>query len=130
MSLYELGCEYAESAELLRCRLKVLRAKYNEETDPYIKFHLDRRIRTLEPMLTECRKMATFLKRYYEPGFYIKDGAYGIRVRRTESVIEEDNGRNYRSNSAGTTNRRTVRNLRGVLCEREDDTPDSGGARR
>lgn len=130
MTLYELGCEYAESAELLRYRLKALRAKYNEETDPYIKFHLDRRIRTLEPMLTECNKMATFLKRYYEPGFYITDGPYGIRVRRTESVIEEDNSGNYRSNSTGTANRRTVRNLRGVLCEREDDTPDSGGARR
>lgn len=79
MTLYDLGLEYRKSAEPLRVRLKELRAALKEAKTPDERFRIKRRIAELTPMLTHCNKMAEYCARYYEPGYYIGDGVYGVR---------------------------------------------------
>lgn len=79
MKMEELGIEYENSAALLKQRLKELRAELKQEVDPEKRFKIERRIATLTPMYTDCRKLAKYCKHYYERGFYISNGAFGER---------------------------------------------------
>lgn len=81
MTLQELGREYEESAELLRVRLRQLRRSLKESDSPEERANLRRRIAELQPLLTDCNKIAKFCKCYYEKGFYINSGAFGQRER-------------------------------------------------
>lgn len=72
----KLALEYAESAALLRARLKELRLAVKNETDLQVVFNLKMRIATLTPMLTDCNKIASFCRGYYDKGRFIQDGAF------------------------------------------------------
>lgn len=76
MTLYELGIEYEKSAEPIRARLKELRGLLKTVATDDERWHIKRRIADLSPMLTECNKISTYLKRYYEHGYYINDGPF------------------------------------------------------
>lgn len=78
MKLAEIGLEYEKSAELLRKRLSDLRKELADETDPEKRFKIKRRIASLTPMLTECNILSEYCTRYYERGFYIGNGPFGI----------------------------------------------------
>ena len=70
MTLAELSREYEASAELLRRRLKQLRQELSEADDPEVRWHLQRRIAVLTPMLTQMNELAELTARYYERGYY------------------------------------------------------------
>ena len=70
MALADLSPLYAESARLLRQRLKELRsqlpaAETNEEF-----WQLNRRIAELTPMLTEMNELAELTAHYYDRGYW------------------------------------------------------------
>lgn len=70
MTLTALSESYEQSAELLRKRLRLLRALLAQAADPEEKWHLQRRIAQLTPMLTEMNELAELTARYYERGFW------------------------------------------------------------
>lgn len=70
MTLLELSRCYADSAALLRKRLKELRAMLLVETDPDTIWSLQQRIRQLVPMLTEMNELAELTAHYYDRGYY------------------------------------------------------------
>lgn len=76
MTLYELGLEYEKSAEPIRARLKELRSMLKTAPTADERWRIKRRIADLTPILTECNKISTYLKRYYERGYYIGDGPF------------------------------------------------------
>lgn len=82
MTLYEVGIEYKKSAEPIRMRLKELRAALKQAESAEERFRIKRRIAELTPMLTQCNRLAEYCTRYYEPGYYIGDGALETRKRR------------------------------------------------
>ena len=77
MTLRQLGGEYRASAELLRRRLKELRAALKTARDPEEVWRLKRRIAELSPMLTQCNALAALCERYYERGYY-RDERYTV----------------------------------------------------
>ena len=70
MKLEELSEGYRYSAELLRSRLRQLRQEASRCQDPGEKWHLQQRIRTLTPILTQMNELAELTARYYERGFW------------------------------------------------------------
>ena len=70
MTLKELATEYRESAQLLRNRLKELRAAKKTAMDLEERFWINRRIADLTPMLTQINKVAELLENYYERGYW------------------------------------------------------------
>jgi len=70
VTLTALSESYEQSAELLRKRLRLLRALLAQAADPEEKWHLQRRIAQLTPMLTEMNELAELTARYYERGFW------------------------------------------------------------
>lgn len=70
MTLTALSESYEHSAALLRQRLSLLRSLLAQEEDPEEKWHLQRRIAQLTPMLTEMNELAELTARYYERGFW------------------------------------------------------------
>lgn len=77
MTLYELGVEYEKSAAPIRKRLSELRAQLKTAEQREEIWHIKRRISELTPLLTECNKMAMYLKRYYDKGYFIGNGPDG-----------------------------------------------------
>ena len=69
MTLAQLSVEYERSAELLRRRLKELRRELSGTEDPEARWHLQRRIAVLTPMLTQMNELAELTARYYERGY-------------------------------------------------------------
>ena len=61
--------DYEYAAQLLRQRLKELRALAAAEEDPEKLWHLQRRIAELTPMLTQMNELAELTARYYERGY-------------------------------------------------------------
>ena len=70
MTLREISREYEASAALLRRRLKQLRQELADAQDPEERWHLQRRIAVLTPMLTQMNELAELTARYYERGYY------------------------------------------------------------
>ena len=69
MTLAEMSRDYEHAAQLLRQRLKELRALGAAEEDPEKLWHLQRRIAELTPMLTQMNELAELTARYYERGY-------------------------------------------------------------
>ena len=69
MTLAEMSRDYEYAAQLLRQRLKELRALAAAEEDPERLWHLQRRIAELTPMLTQMNELAELTARYYERGY-------------------------------------------------------------
>lgn len=70
MTLAEMSGQYAQSAALLRQKLHQLRFALRNQTDPEEKWHLQRRIEALRPMLTEMNELAELTAHYYDRGYY------------------------------------------------------------
>lgn len=66
----ELAEEYRKSAELLRQRMRELRAALKGNLSDAERFNIERRISALTPMLTDCNKMAKLCENYYKKGWY------------------------------------------------------------
>lgn len=69
MTLAEMSRDYEYAAQLLRQRLKELRALAAAEEDSERLWHLQRRIAELTPMLTQMNELAELTARYYERGY-------------------------------------------------------------
>lgn len=70
MKLAELSAAYEESARLLRQRMKELRRSIQETEDPEEKWHLQRRLAELTPLLTQMNELAELTAHYYDRGFW------------------------------------------------------------
>ena len=70
VTLEEMSREYEYSAGLLRRRLKELRQEVGSTEDPEVRWHLQRRIAVLTPMLTQMNELAELTARYYERGYW------------------------------------------------------------
>ena len=70
MKLAELSEYYEASAQLLRLRLGQLRKAIRETDDPEEKWHLQRRIAELTPILTQMNELAELTAHYYDRGFW------------------------------------------------------------
>ena len=77
MTLAELSPCYQQAAHLLRTRLRELRQALATETDPDAIWHLQQRIRQLQPMLVEMNELAELTAHYYERGYY-RNGRYTL----------------------------------------------------
>ena len=70
MTLAQMSREYAESALLLRQRLRLLRQMLAQAEDPEEIWHLKRRIAELTPMLTQMNELAELTAHYYDRGYW------------------------------------------------------------
>lgn len=70
MTLSELSPLYAESARLLRQRLKELRSQLPAAKTSEEYWQLKRRITELSPMLTQMNDLAELTARYYDKGYW------------------------------------------------------------
>lgn len=70
VSLQELSESYRASANDIQSHLLILRAEERQERDLEAARDLRRRIRALEPILTEARELAALTAHYYEKGYY------------------------------------------------------------
>ena len=70
MTMMELSQSYAESADLLRERLWVLRRKRLQTQDPEELWHLNRRIQELTPILTQMNELRELTAHYYDRGYW------------------------------------------------------------
>ena len=70
MTLKELSHSYAESAALLKNRLRLLRRALEKADDPEEIWHLKRRISELEPILTEMNDLEELTAHYYDRGYW------------------------------------------------------------
>ena len=70
MTLAELSADYRAAAVPLRARLRELRYRLMDATDPEEIWHLKRRIGELTPMLTEMNELAELTAHYYDRGYY------------------------------------------------------------
>ena len=70
MTLAELSADYEESARLLRQRMKQLRKDMKTTNDPEEKWHLERRMAALTPILTQMNELAELTAHYYDRGYW------------------------------------------------------------
>ena len=70
MTLAELSSGYEESARLLQQRMQQLRKAIRATNDPEEKWHLQRRIAELTPILTQMNELADLTAHYYDRGFW------------------------------------------------------------
>ena len=70
MKLAELSEYYEASAQLLRIRLSQLRKAVQNTDDPEEKWHLQRRIAELTPILTQMNELSELTAHYYDKGFW------------------------------------------------------------
>jgi hypothetical protein len=77
MTLAELSPQYVHAGDLLRRRLRQLRAAERRETDADARWHLERRIALLSQMLREVNELADLTAHYYE-GSYYRNGKYTL----------------------------------------------------
>lgn len=69
MTLRELSEDYAYAAQLLRMRLRELRAALRREEDADQRRQLKFRIKQLTPMLQQMNELTELTARYYEGGY-------------------------------------------------------------
>ena len=70
MTLLEMSVQYADSAALIRARIRELRAEARQQEDPEDARLLLRRIDALTPLLRECRELAVLTARYYDRSYH------------------------------------------------------------
>ena len=70
MTLLEMSVQYADSAALIRTRIRELRAEERQQSDPETARGLRRRIDELTPLLRECRELAVLTARYYDRSYH------------------------------------------------------------
>ena len=70
MRLYDLSAEYEKSARLLQKRMKELRKAIQATDDPEEKWHLQRRLADLTPILTQMNELADLTAHYYDKGYW------------------------------------------------------------
>lgn len=70
MTLNELSAGYRETARRLRTRLKELRRALKTAADPEQRWHIQREIAELTPVLTQMNELAELTEHYYERGFW------------------------------------------------------------
>lgn len=77
MTLAELSPCYEAAAVPLRARLRQLRQALAKTEDAEERWHLQRRIHELTPMLTQMNELAELTAHYYERGYY-RDERYTL----------------------------------------------------
>lgn len=77
MTLAELSYEYRAHAEVLKERIRLLKAVRGHCGEDTERALLDERIHMLETMLHEARELAVLTARYYERG-YRRNAKYTI----------------------------------------------------
>lgn len=77
MTLKEMSPQYADSAELIRARIRELRAEKKVTNSPTALHKIDQRINELTPMQREMRELSELTKRYYERSYH-KNERYSI----------------------------------------------------
>ena len=70
MTLLEMSVQYADSAALIRTRIRELRAEERLQEDPAAARRLRRRINELTPLLRECRDLAVLTAQYYDRSYH------------------------------------------------------------
>ena len=70
MTLLEMSAQYADSAALIRARIRELRAEARQQDDPEAVRRLRQRIDVLTPILRECRELAVLTARYYDRSYH------------------------------------------------------------
>ena len=70
MTLLEMSDQYTDSANLIRTRIRELRAEKKLTNSPTASHKIDRRINALTPMLRDCRDLAELTARYYERSYH------------------------------------------------------------
>lgn len=70
MRLCDLSADYEESARLLQNRMKELRKAIQATDDPGEKWHLQRRLADLTPILTQMNELADLTAHYYDKGYW------------------------------------------------------------
>ena len=70
MRLCDLSAEYEKSARLLQKRMKELRKAIQATDDPEEKWHLQRRLADLTPILTQMNELADLTAHYYDMGYW------------------------------------------------------------
>lgn len=70
MTLQQLSVQYADSAQLLRSRIRMLRQLERSEADPQERARLHRRIADLQPLLYQCHQIQLLTAHYYERSFH------------------------------------------------------------
>lgn len=104
MTLKELSAQYKAAAQPLRERLRDLRCQLAEANDPEERWHLNRRIAELTPMLTQINDLAWMLEHYYERGGADRDYRYGfngIRRIRKKKTPKGNPGAHYSGGTDG-----------------------------
>lgn len=77
MTLERLSEQYVQAGDLLRARLRELRAALRGSQDPEEQWQLRRRIAVLTEMLRQTNELAELTARYYERG-YVRNGKYTL----------------------------------------------------
>ena len=70
MTLRELSYDYKAHAEALSQRIRELRAAAKAAEDPEEKFHLERRMAELRPLLQEARELQVLTHDYYDRRYH------------------------------------------------------------
>ena len=70
MTLTELSRGYEDAARLLQQRMRELRKAIQRTDDPEEKWHHQRRIAELTPILTQMNELADLTAHYYDKGFW------------------------------------------------------------
>ena len=70
MTLLEMSVQYADSAALIRARIRELRTQERQQPDPETARRLRQRIDALTPLLRECRELAVLTTRYYDRSYH------------------------------------------------------------
>ncbi len=70
MTLLDMSAQYADSAALIRARMRELRSEARKYDDPDVVSALNRRISELTPILRECREIAELTARYYDRSYH------------------------------------------------------------
>ena len=70
MTLAELSISYEVSAQLLRNRMKEIRACLQQTEDPEQRWQLKRRLAELTPILTQMNELAELTAHYYDRGYW------------------------------------------------------------
>ncbi len=70
MTLRELSGGYRETGDRLRSRLRELRRALKTAHDPEERWHIQREIAELTPILTQMNELAELTERYYERGYW------------------------------------------------------------
>lgn len=70
MKLCELSGNYVAAADLLRKKLRPLRARLRQAETPQERAALRTEIAALAEILTQCNELADLTAHYYERGYY------------------------------------------------------------